>query len=53
MELLKKQSERPGMEKYTDLYLKCDVDGVEKFIRVRPVFWRDMGLLKKIAEDRE
>lgn len=51
MKLVKSKSKREGYEKYTDLSLVFKLEGKDYSVRVRPVFWQQMGLLKSVAKE--
>lgn len=53
MKLVKCHSKREGFEKYIDLSLVFSFEGKEYEVRVKPVFWQQMGLLKAVAHDIE
>lgn len=51
MELVIKKCQKPGYENYDDVLLCFEVEGQSYEVLVRPVFWRQMGVLRKIAKE--
>ena len=52
MKLVAKKVVKPELEgkDYLDMFLVFDYKGEECRVRVRPVFWHDMGILRKVYE---
>lgn len=51
MKLLQSPCKKEEYKTYTDLFLEFEHEGHKFRIAVRPCFWRDMGILKKVAKE--